>query len=49
MHWIYLVCAIVFEVAGTTSMKLAEGFSKPLPSVLMVIFYIISFALFVMS
>lgn len=49
MHWIYLGCAIAFEVAGTTSMKLAEGFSKLLPSVLMVAFYIISFALMTLA
>jgi small multidrug resistance pump len=35
MHWIYLTLAIVFEVAGTTCMKLSDGFSKTLPSVLM--------------
>lgn len=39
MHWLYLVLAILFEVAGTTSMKLSSGFSKPLPSVLMWVFY----------
>jgi multidrug transporter EmrE-like cation transporter len=26
--WIYLILAIVFEVIGTTSMKMSEGFSK---------------------
>ena len=39
MHWIYLTFAIVFEVAGTTCMKLAAGFSKSGPSVLMGVFY----------
>ena len=34
MHWIYLLLAIVSEVCGTTSMKLSEGFTRPLPSVL---------------
>ncbi|MGH8568167.1 MAG: SMR family transporter, partial [Gammaproteobacteria bacterium] len=24
-HWLYLAAAILFEVAGTTSMKLAQG------------------------
>ncbi len=43
MHWIYLLIAIVMEVAGTTSMKLSEGFSKPLPSVSIFIFYGFSF------
>lgn len=49
MHWIYLSFAILFEVAGTTSMKLSEGFSKLLPSILMVAFYIVSFALMTLA
>ena len=49
MHWIYLSFAILFEVAGTTSMKLSEGFSKLLPSTLMVVFYIVSFALMTLA
>lgn len=43
MHWLYLIIAITMEVAGTTSMKLSEGFSKLLPSVSIFIFYGISF------
>lgn len=43
MHWIYLSVAILLEVAGTTSMKLSEGFSKPLPSFSIFIFYAFSF------
>jgi small multidrug resistance pump len=43
MHWLYLTCAIVFEVAGTTCMKLSAGFSKLLPAILMGAFYAISF------
>jgi small multidrug resistance pump len=35
MHWIYLTLAIVAEVAGTTCMKLSEGFTRGLPSLLM--------------
>ena len=42
-HWIYLFCAIILEVAGTTSMKLSEGFSKLIPSALIFIFYAASF------
>ena len=42
MHWFYLALAIVFEVAGTTSMKLSNGFSKMVPSILMAVFYILS-------
>jgi small multidrug resistance pump len=39
MHWFYLIVAIVAEVSGTTSMKLSAGFTKPLPSVLIFVFY----------
>ncbi len=39
----YLLLAILFEVAGTTSMKLANGFSKPLPSAMIFVFYALSF------
>ncbi len=42
-EWLCLAVAIVFEVAGTTSMKLAQGFTRPLPSVLMFVFYILAF------
>jgi len=45
MPWLMLIAAIAFEVAGTTSMKLAEGFTRPLPSVLIFVFYAISFTL----
>ena len=40
--WLYLLLAIIFEVAGTTAMKLSDGFSKLAPSVAMGVFYIAS-------
>ena len=43
--WLLLLGAIVLEVAGTTSMKLSDGFTKPVPSVLIFVFYAISFSL----
>jgi small multidrug resistance pump len=49
MHWIYLILAIVFEVAGTTCMKLSAGFSKPLPAVLMALFYAACFGCFTLA
>jgi small multidrug resistance pump len=42
MGWILLVVAIVLEVVGTTNMKLPEGFSKLVPTVLMLFFYALS-------
>jgi small multidrug resistance pump len=43
--WALLGLAILMEVAGTTSMRLAEGFSRLTPSVLIFVFYGISFGL----
>lgn len=40
MSWFYLVLAILFEVAGTISMKLSDGFTKVTPSILLVVFYL---------
>jgi len=42
-HWLVLFGAIVFEVAGTMAMKLSEGFTKPVPSVLLFVFYAVAF------
>ena len=42
MGWILLVVAIVLEVVGTTNMKLSEGFSKLVPSMLVLFFYALS-------
>ncbi|MEH2138107.1 DMT family transporter [Nostoc sp.] len=42
--WIYLIAAILFEVSGTTCMKLSEGFTKLVPSVLIFIFYGLCFS-----
>ncbi len=42
--WLILITAIVLEVAGTTAMKLSDGFTRPLPSVLLVVFYLCSLA-----
>lgn len=43
MAWWYLASAILLEVAGTTSMKLSQGFTRLLPSVLIFVFYGLSF------
>ncbi len=41
---IWLAIAIVFEVAGTTCLKLSNGLSRLLPSIFVFIFYGVSFA-----
>ncbi len=43
MHWINLILAITFEVMGTTSMKLSNGFTKLFPSILIFVCYGICF------
>jgi small multidrug resistance pump len=45
LYWLCLAGAIVLEIAGTTSMKLSQGFTRTLPSVLIFVFYALSFAL----
>lgn len=45
MHWVLLLLAILAEVAGTLSMKLSEGFSKIIPSISLIIFYVLSLSL----
>jgi small multidrug resistance pump len=45
LHWFCLAGAIVLEIAGTVSMKLSQGFTRTLPSVLIFVFYALSFAL----
>lgn len=46
MTTVYLLLAIALEVAGTTMLKLSEGFSRLVPSVLMIVFYVGSFGVF---
>ena len=46
MHWALLITAIVLEVAGTTCMKFSDGFTRTLPSVLIFVFYGLSFTAF---
>jgi small multidrug resistance pump len=42
IYWIYLLLGILFEVLGTVSMKLADGFTKLWPSVFVFVFYGVS-------
>ena len=42
MSWIILFCAIVFEVAGTLTLKFTEGMTRLWPTVLMFSFYLVS-------
>jgi len=41
MPWIFLSVAILFEVAGITSMKLSRGFAELLPSIGVFVLYLL--------
>jgi small multidrug resistance pump len=43
LFWIYLLIAILTEVVGTTMMKVSQGLTRLMPSVLMFVMYGISF------
>ena len=43
MGWAYLAVAIVAEVVATSALKAAEGFTRPLPSVVTVVGYAVAF------
>lgn len=45
MAWIVLIFAGLFEVVWAYAMKLSEGFSKLTPSVITIVFMILSFGL----
>ena len=49
MTWIYLALAILLEGAGTTCMKLSEGFTKLVPSILLFVFYTLSFGMLTLA
>ncbi|MEZ3145629.1 multidrug efflux SMR transporter [Halobaculum sp. MBLA0143] len=42
-EYLYLGVAIVSEIAGTASLKLADGFSNPVPTAVVVVGYLCSF------
>ena len=39
VYWLFLFVAILTEVAGTTAMKLAKGFSNTIPSIMVFVLY----------
>ncbi len=43
--WIYLTFAILAEVVGTSCLKASQGFTKPIPSCIVVVGYAIAFYL----
>jgi small multidrug resistance pump len=49
MPWLLLFVAILFEVAGITSMKLSRGFAEPIPSIAVPVFYVLSAAAVILA
>jgi len=47
--WLYMIASILFEVAGTTSMKLSEGLTRLYPTLAIFVCYGISFAFFAVA
>ena len=45
-YWLLLLIAIMFEVAGTTSMKLSDGLTKLIPTIMIYVAYVLSFIFF---
>lgn len=45
INYLYLLLAIIAEVVATTALKSAEGFTKFIPSIIVIIGYAISFYL----
>ncbi len=45
-YWFYLLTAILLEVLGTALMKFSQGFTKVVPSVLMIVFFLASLVAF---
>lgn len=43
VHWIYLAIAIVAEVIGTSFLKSSEGFTRLVPSVVVIVTYGVAF------
>lgn len=47
--WFLEGVAIPFEVSGTVSVKLSDGFSRMIPSTFLFVFYALSFTLLVFA
>jgi small multidrug resistance pump len=43
MNWLYLGVAIIAEVAATSALRAADGFTRTVPSVVVVVGYLVAF------
>lgn len=46
MAYIYLAIAIVGEIVGTTYLKNSDGYTKPVPTLISIVAYVICFYVF---
>ena len=49
MEWVILYVAVLFEVAATTALKASEGFTRLIPSLIVVVGYGVAFYLMTLS
>lgn len=49
MGWLYLFLAIIFEIFGTSMMKLSNGLTMLIPTILMFVAYAASFAVLALA
>jgi small multidrug resistance pump len=49
MKWVYLYTAIVTEVIATSALKSSEGFSRLIPSIIVIVSYAVSFYFFALT
>lgn len=47
--YVYLALSILFEMIGSTFLKLSNGFTNMIPSILLIFFYLLSFSIFVQA
>lgn len=47
--YLFLLLSIFFEVIGSAFLKLSEGFTKVTPSVLLIVFYLLSFTFIIFA
>lgn len=47
--YVYLMLSIIFEVIGSACLKMSEGFTNVVPSLLLIVFYGLSFSIFVLA
>jgi small multidrug resistance pump len=43
LHWLYLAGAIGFEIVATSALKAAAGFTRPFPSIVVILGYVAAF------